>query len=245
MSARMRLRRADGSIYLDRWGIEWPTKTESTEEHAERRPLFGMFLHRMDAADPGLDLHDHPWWFGSLILWGGYTEERATTREAPARAFSAEPPSLLERIRRLKRGSGQDRCVCQSLDPTTHTHYQNRDDYPCARCKCARYEPLVSIERQPAGDLVHRQWLSWRTMRLDQCHRIVGLHRTPVWTLVIHGPSRRGWGFYLPTGWMAWRIYDNTVRAERRDMWAEISNDSPTLVTSTRTCHTPAHSAPS
>ena len=175
MSARMRLRRADGSIYLDRWGFEWPSKREATETRDERRPWFGVFVHRMDAPDPGIDLHDHPWWFGSLILWGGYTEERAALRVAPWFATLAD-------------------------------HWENEDE----------------VRR---GVVVRRRWLSWRTMRLDECHRITQLDRPHVWTLVIHGPWRRGWGFYLPSGFMDWRTYDSTVRAERRDMWAEISND--------------------
>lgn len=170
MSARMRLRRADGAVYLDRWGFEWPAKSEEPY----RRPWFGVFVHRMDAADPGQDLHDHPWWFGSLILSGGYTEQRENTRHAPTVAQWAE--------------AGQ-----------------------------------MHLDRR--GDIVHRGWLSWRTMRLDECHRITDLDRPHVWTLVIHGPWRRGWGFYLPSGFMDWRQYDATVRAERRDMWAEISND--------------------
>lgn len=72
----LRLRRADGAIYLQRWGI------------STRR--FGVYLHRMDAADPGLDLHDHPWPFVSLVLRGGYTEERAKCDDAPFIALLAE-----------------------------------------------------------------------------------------------------------------------------------------------------------
>lgn len=172
MSARLRLRRADGRVYLDRYGFEFPSKREATDERPGRAPFFGVFLHRMDAPDPGIDLHDHPWWFGSLILWGGYVEERATARDAPGLAAIAE-------------------------------------QFPT----CTR------------GVVERRRWLSWRTMRLDECHRIVGLGGRRAWTLVIHGPVRRGWGFFLPDGWMDWRTYDRTIRAERRDMYAEISND--------------------
>lgn len=46
-------------------------------------PLFGLFLHRLGCPDPGEDLHDHPWWFASLVLRGGYTETVADTRSAP------------------------------------------------------------------------------------------------------------------------------------------------------------------
>lgn len=62
MSARLRLRRTDGKLFLERWGFEckW----------------FGVFLHHIEAPDPGQDLHMHPWYFESLILKGGYTEVR-------------------------------------------------------------------------------------------------------------------------------------------------------------------------
>lgn len=72
----MTLRRADGRIYLDRWGFE--------------TRFFGVYLHRIDAPDPGVDLHDHPWSFASLILAGGYYEERVRGREAPRWAEGAE-----------------------------------------------------------------------------------------------------------------------------------------------------------
>lgn len=142
MSTRLRLRRADGQIYLDRWGWEcrW----------------FGIFLHKMDAPDPGIDLHDHPWWFTSVILRGGYREVRA----------------------------------------------QNR-------------RPNVTFGKQRARV---------GTLRLDESHRINELTRTPTWTLVLHGPKRQEWGFYVDREWIYWKTYEETVRAERRDMWAEISN---------------------
>lgn len=52
--------------------------------------LVGVYLHRIDAPDPGIDLHDHPWSFASLVLRGGYLEEHAETREAPSLAWIAE-----------------------------------------------------------------------------------------------------------------------------------------------------------
>lgn len=74
---RITLRRADGQVYLNRWGLSHDR-------------IGGILLHRMDAPDPGLDLHDHPWWFVSIILWGGYTEERADIAQASARAARAD-----------------------------------------------------------------------------------------------------------------------------------------------------------
>jgi len=64
MTARLKLRRADGRVYLDRRGIE-------------HQRIGGIFLHHMTAPDPGMDLHDHPWSFVSIVLAGGYSERRA------------------------------------------------------------------------------------------------------------------------------------------------------------------------
>lgn len=71
------LRRTDGEVHLRRWGFE--------VTH-----LGGIFVHRIDANEPGPHLHDHPWWFTSLVLAGSYVEERAGTRDATFFARMAE-----------------------------------------------------------------------------------------------------------------------------------------------------------
>jgi hypothetical protein len=153
---RMRLRRADGRVFIERWG-------------AEIERLGGIFVHRMSAPDPGVDLHDHPWWFVTVPLVGSYTEQRAPIREAPAWARVAEK------------------------FPETVTQGVVQRLY--------RWRP--------------------RLMRLTECHRITDLHTPVVWTLVVHGPNRRRWGFYLPDGWMDEHTYAREVRSQRRDMWDE------------------------
>lgn len=42
-------------------------------------PWGGVFLHRFDNPDPREALHDHPWPFFSIVLRGGYDEERRDT----------------------------------------------------------------------------------------------------------------------------------------------------------------------
>jgi hypothetical protein len=74
---RMRLRRSDGRVYLDRWGVI-----------VDR--VGGVYLHRMTAPDPGRDLHDHPWTFWSVILRGGYTEQVTGIDGACSRAWLAK-----------------------------------------------------------------------------------------------------------------------------------------------------------
>ena len=73
---RLTLTGPDGRVFLDRFGI------------GTRR--FGVYVHRIVEPDPGLDLHDHPWPFVSLILSGGYEEEAIDSREAPRWAAVAE-----------------------------------------------------------------------------------------------------------------------------------------------------------
>lgn len=154
---RMRLRRADGEIYLERWGIS-------------HKRIGGILLHRMTAPDPGVDLHDHPWTFITIPLWGAYIEERADTRQAPIMARIAE------------------------------LHHDT----------CRR------------GVVTVVSWLRPKRMRLDECHRIIRLKRKTVWTLVLNGPVRRGWGFYMPGGYVDQYTYDATVRMQRRDLYNEV-----------------------
>ena len=51
----------DGDLYLSRLNL---IKT----------PLFSIKLHWIHRPDPDRDLHDHPWWFFAVVLWGGYLE---------------------------------------------------------------------------------------------------------------------------------------------------------------------------
>lgn len=92
---RFVLRRADGQIYLKRRRIV-------------QTPWFGVYYHRITSADPGYDLHDHPWAFASIVLSGGYVEERCPTHAAVARAqLNFQWPETFPRgdVRRRRAGS--------------------------------------------------------------------------------------------------------------------------------------------
>lgn len=70
----MRLRRRltlthDGRRFLDRWGL--------CHDH-----IGGFYLHHIAGPDPGMDLHDHPWSFISIVLRGGYWDWRAPVADA-------------------------------------------------------------------------------------------------------------------------------------------------------------------
>lgn len=142
MSARKRLRRADGRVHLERWG--WECK------------WFGVYLHCITAPDDGLDLHDHPWAFGSFILAGSYSEIRCPTRQA----------SQLARSSWIR------------------------------------------------GYRIHREMWTWKWLPMTDAHRIDVIH-DPVWSLVVRGPRRRGWGFYTATGFVDSRSYGSQMIDEQ------------------------------
>lgn len=60
----------------------------------------------------------------------------------------------------------------------------------------------------------HRGRWSFGGIRLDQIHSIDALDRTPTWTLVVTGPTRRRWGFVAgDDGWQDWEYeYDYARR---------------------------------
>jgi hypothetical protein len=62
--------RPQGQPYLERYfAAGWNPHT--------RRSGPAIFLHHFVASDPDVEVHSHPWgWSASLILAGGYREER-------------------------------------------------------------------------------------------------------------------------------------------------------------------------
>jgi len=90
---------------------------------------FGVFLHHFVGSDAPHIFHDHPWpWGLSLVLRGGYTEERCAGASAPVTRRTLRPGRL------------------NLLRPGTFHRVELRD------------------------------------------------HR-PAWTLFVHGPKVRRWGF--------------------------------------------------
>lgn len=117
--------------FLERWGFV-------------HERIGGFYLHHIVDADPGKDLHDHPWSFISIVLRGKYEEAWSTTTNA---------------------------CT-----------------------------PMAGRHKRTW------RWLSIHRMPLTIAHRITRAEpRT--WTLVLRGPTRRVWGFYMPTGRVEWTEY--------------------------------------
>ena len=69
----------------EKWALwRWYDITLDGEPYLTRlnllkTPWFSVKLHWIHRPDPDRDLHDHPWWFVSLILRGGYVEYESKT----------------------------------------------------------------------------------------------------------------------------------------------------------------------
>lgn len=137
----------DGAKFLDRWGLVHDR-------------LGGFYLHHIAGPDPGLDLHDHPWSFITLVLSGGYWELQA--------------------------------------------------------------DIFAGVHGPPR----HASWPHWSVHRvpLTVAHRIT-VAAPGTWTLVLRGPTRRVWGFYLPDGRVPWTEYDYQTRRPSRAVGNHIGDN--------------------
>lgn len=66
-----------------------------------RNRWFNVYLHKFLRDDDDRALHDHPWWFVSIVIKGGYFEyvegARSLVRSAPSIAY--RPAELRHRVR--------------------------------------------------------------------------------------------------------------------------------------------------
>lgn len=73
------LTRQDGQPYLLRWHV------------IPRNKRLNIYWHKFLGSDDDRALHDHPWWFVSILLKGRYWEHRAdgsrNLRRSPSIAF--------------------------------------------------------------------------------------------------------------------------------------------------------------
>jgi hypothetical protein len=90
------IRSNSGSLYLERF------KVFGWMPGDKRRWPFSVYLHRFHRPDnePSGVLHTHPWrWSFSLVLSGGYTEERLTWRRSEWPPWPAGHGWITRRIR--------------------------------------------------------------------------------------------------------------------------------------------------
>lgn len=71
-----------------------------------RNSVFNIYLHKFLRSDDDRALHDHPWWFASLILKGGYYEHRQGGRRyRHAGSVALRRPETLHRVELVRHKS--------------------------------------------------------------------------------------------------------------------------------------------
>lgn len=60
-------------LYLSRWYLTPWSAYRGTDGEPKSR-LWSLYLHRFTRSDDDRAMHDHPWWFISLVLRGRYFE---------------------------------------------------------------------------------------------------------------------------------------------------------------------------
>ena len=56
-----------------------------------RNPLLNVYVHKFCRSDDDRALHDHPWWFASVMLKGGYVEISQQSGEKSQSTFRCAP----------------------------------------------------------------------------------------------------------------------------------------------------------
>lgn len=82
--------------YMERYYLLFKDKLAESES-AKALP-FNLMLHKICLSDPD-DLHDHPWWYATFILKGGYWEITPKGKYwRGAGHFRIRPPHSLHRL---------------------------------------------------------------------------------------------------------------------------------------------------
>lgn len=156
---------SDSTVYMKRWilvGCPW----------------FSIRVHKFLRSDNDV-LHDHPWSFLTVILKGGYHEERYVHDLDPGQAI----------------------CHCGEYC-NQHTQLDNHAPVTNPEITDEWYGP--GIVRFVRAEVRHRVRLRNRWIRWEGGARLAP---APCWTLVFTGPARRPWGFWCPDGWVPWRHF--------------------------------------
>lgn len=101
---------ADGTVYMERFSLF-------------ETPWLSARIHHIASPDWDRDMHDHPWTFLSVVVSGGYTEERPTRFHKPIwLGDNTESRNSSRRsVGSIALRHATDRHVISSVDPETWT----------------------------------------------------------------------------------------------------------------------------
>lgn len=127
-----------------------------------RNPFVNVYLHKFLRSDDDRALHDHPWWFVSLILRGSYNEvTEAGTRHRRAGSIAFRPAEHRHRVQLDSNSWVSDReFPCWTLIITGRRSRTwgfwckyRRDEHPTAPVDAERFVPWQEFGPGGCGEL--------------------------------------------------------------------------------------------
>jgi len=178
-------------IYLRRWFI-WPRKPQ------DNKMVSRIYLHRFFTGDNVRDLHDHPWSFRSIILWGGYWEHSYN----PVWLKWQESHKLEDSDRSRER---EIKSVGRYWAGNTDAEESELKSIMGRNWVRSLPEPEKTIKKwYGPGSFLKRgaAWTHAVELKKDKHGKDV-----PCWSLVRTGIKSRSWGFHTEGGWCHWKNY--------------------------------------
>lgn len=102
MSKKLASGRSPRWAFFERFEVpdyDRPERNYLTRWRLIQTPWFGIYIHRFDGPDPRETLHDHPWPFLSIVLFGGYIERRLDPM-----TMYVDEARLVRRVNRMRLG---------------------------------------------------------------------------------------------------------------------------------------------
>jgi hypothetical protein len=132
------------------------------------------------------DLHDHPWKFRSIILWGGYWEHSYNPEWKRWHALDNKKDDMIQNVNDLTQKQFFA-LVTDGLVKGTNT------------------EPPKTIKKWFGPGSYLRRGAAWtHAVELSKDANGVDI---PCWSLVRTGIKERSWGFHTIAGWCHWKQY--------------------------------------
>lgn len=197
--------------YLMRWWLFGASKKPDAEGNPKPRRPFGLsvYFHCFLRSDDDRALHDHPWDFFTVLLFGSYKEHRNGGPEYLSKsctelwdwrgANNIEVVDTREHyddpvrvIRQYHEGSIiRGRATDLHRVALIPQHFGNGP----AMSACGRFPHAMTDLPWMTSDEAWRVYQMWRV-------------EVPAWTLFVAGKWQRRWGFMCRHGWKHWREFE-------------------------------------
>lgn len=197
--------------YMLRWWLFGTSKTLDNHGNPQPRRPFGysFYLHCFLRSDDDRALHDHPWNFVSLLLFGGYKEHRDEGSEYLNRVdysgWDWRGANNIQVVDQRKHYDDPVRVIREYLEGSVIRSRAADLHRVELRKQCFGSGPSQSA----FGYLPNRMTsLPWMTDKQSYSVYKMWQQEEPAWSLFVAGKWRRPWGFQCEQGWKHWRDFD-------------------------------------